>query len=124
MTDLFWMNFENGLKYCLPNVCQSQFLNFSMGLPHTTHPILHLAPSTKLSSLFAFYVCHMYTNIPHSYCQLMKRSTIERIERLLTSFHKMGSPIGNNCLKITTNYKITATSQSDTSTRSIDYFPE
>jgi hypothetical protein len=54
----------------------------------------------------------------------MKRSTIERSERLLTSFHKMASLIGNDCLKITINYKITATGQNDTSTRSIDYFPE
>jgi hypothetical protein len=54
----------------------------------------------------------------------MKRSTIEQSDRLLTSFHKMGAPIGNDCLKIIINYKIAPTGQNDTSPRSIDYFPE
>ena len=62
----------------------------------------------------------MYTNISHFYCQFarlpsMKRSTIEQSERLLTSFHKIGAPIGNDCLKITINYKITTTGQNETS---------
>ena len=45
----------------------------------------------------------------------MKRSTIERSEKLLTSFHKIGVLIGNDCLKITINYKITPTGQNNTS---------
>jgi len=41
---------------------------------------------------------------------------------LLTSFHKIGAPIGNDYLKITINYKITG--QNDTSPCLIDDFPE
>ena len=64
MTNLFWMNFENGLKYCPPSVCQLQFLNFSIGLPHTTHPILLLVGPLNFHKYLPF-ICAICIPIYH-----------------------------------------------------------